>query len=638
MNSIITENFISVGLEASKILYYRNDDNTVFEKLCHYLYSKFVSSVDYVSVYIINEAETSLLEESVTDEFAVRQGIISLQLNELKDTLQGKKFLVYEKDYGHCLRIPICKDASIIGLIELFNHVGFNMDFINSFLIISDIISLGVHYNITLRKNRILNNKLYLSTDLPKLLQSCNSTLEAMVEYALYVVKSLKFDRVSIFLKEDQFEEEYCNICVNFTGEVFYITDCPKLPEIDTEPVELDNLVGFWFPVISGSRNLGYILYDNIYSSYHLNEWFKDTLTSFTTQFSVAIENMLLLKGIRKIAQTDKLTGTFNRSYFEHILSQIHMKDVLPCSVILGDVNGLKITNDVFGHLLGDKLLKDIAGILNGVIGPKDIVARWGGDEFIVLLPHTDENRAIEICQKIASACENTKGDIKPSISTGHATATSEEINMDELFKRAEDMMYRMKLLDKNSFRNTFITSLQETLHEKCGETSQHLERLFLFSQRVGIRLGLSDTEQSDLKLLAYLHDIGKVAISDMILNKPGKLTSEEWEVMKTHSEVGCRIVQSAPELATISKLVLYHHERWDGRGYPSGLSGNDIPKLSRIISILDTYDVMTSERSYKNAMSHEDAIEELKRCSGTQFDPYLINELCKDGGELFLQ
>jgi diguanylate cyclase (GGDEF)-like protein len=637
MRKAVNEEIINTGLEASKVLYHMNQDNLVFEELCHFLYSKFVDSAAYVSLYVIDEAETSLLEESVTDEYGVRQGIISLQVNELEKTLLDKKFLVYENDLGHYLRVPVYNNDRIIGVIELFNYVGFDSDLINSFITISDIISLGINYNIVLRKNKILNSKLYLSKDLPKILQNCSSTLQAMTEYALYVIKSLKFDRVSIFLNKNEFEEEQCNICVNFKGETFYIEEYPELPTMALEPVELNNVVGHWFPVISGNRNLGYILYDNIYSSYHLNEWFKDTLTSFTTQFSVAIENLLLLKGIRKVAQTDKLTGVYNRSYFEHMLSEINLKEILPCSVILGDVNGLKITNDVFGHMQGDRLLKDISSILRSVIEPKDMIARWGGDEFVILMPHTNEKRVIEVCQKIASACESTRGDIKPSISTGHATCYSEDIDMDELFKKAEDMMYRMKLLDKNSFRNTFITSLQETLHEKCGETSQHLERLYLYSERIGLRLDLSDSEQSDLKLLAYLHDIGKVAISDMILNKPGMLTSEEWEIMKTHSDIGYRIVQSAPELSNIAKLVLYHHERWDGCGYPRGLVGNDIPRLSRIIAILDSYDVMTSQRSYKNAMSHGEAINELIKFSGTQFDPYLIDILCKDGGKLFL-
>lgn len=329
---------------------------------------------------------------------------------------------------------------------------------------------------------------------------------------------------------------------------------------------------------------------------------------------------------IRYLSFHDKLTGLYNRAYFEEKLSNLDTEKNFPISIIVGDVNGLKLTNDVFGHAEGDRLLVKIAEIIRTACRNKDIVARWGGDEFAVILPQTDLVVAKDICLEIQRLCKEAEEDpIKISISLGCATKTLKEEVISDVIKESEEKMYRNKLLKSKSIRSHMISSLQNSLMSRSYESKEHGERIKKLSILLAKKIGLSDDEISDLGLLSILHDIGKIAISDKILNKAGKLTQEEWEEMKRHSEIGYRIAESSPDLFHIAKYILFHHERWDGKGYPNGLVGEEIPLLSRILSIIDTYDVITNERIYQKARSHEEAIKEIKRCSGTQFDPVLV-------------
>ncbi|NTV89432.1 MAG: diguanylate cyclase [Clostridiales bacterium] len=325
----------------------------------------------------------------------------------------------------------------------------------------------------------------------------------------------------------------------------------------------------------------------------------------------------------------DSLTGLYNREYFEKELKKADKADNLPVSIIFGDVNGLKITNDIFGHNAGDRLLKNISRIIEKSCRNSDIIARLGGDEFSVILPKTDYATANEICSKIKMNCVEFKGnkpEMLPSIALGLDTKEDNTQDLSGVSKKAEDRMYRNKLLESKSKKSGTVSSLQRTLHEKSFETKEHATRMIELSRHMGEAIGLHENELDDLELLATLHDIGKVAISDTILTKPGKLDKEEWEEMKKHSEIGFRIAQSSLELSHISELILCHHERWDGKGYPTGRCAEEIPLLSRIISLVDSYDVMTNARPYKDKISMRDALTEIADCSGTQFDPSLVN------------
>ncbi len=337
---------------------------------------------------------------------------------------------------------------------------------------------------------------------------------------------------------------------------------------------------------------------------------------------------------IRYISYHDKLTGLYNRAFFEEEMDRLNTERQYPITVIIGDCNGLKIANDVFGHLQGDRLLQTIADIIRKATRKEDIVARWGGDEFAVILPKTDEETGAAIRERILNLCAEAPFDpIQPSIALGSATNVDTEFasdDMQSLLKLAEDRMYRHKLMEGKSVRNSILSSIERMIFEKSYETEEHARRLNDIAQKIGNAVGLSEFELEELSLLSVLHDIGKIGIPDSILQKPASLSAGEWEIMKKHAEKGYDLARSTPELSSIAEPILHHHERWDGTGYPSGLRGDEIPKLSRIISIIDAYDVITHSRAYKEAQNKQDALKEIERCSGSQFDPDLVQLFMK--------
>ncbi len=329
---------------------------------------------------------------------------------------------------------------------------------------------------------------------------------------------------------------------------------------------------------------------------------------------------------IRYLGYHDKLTGVYNRAFLSESLERLDTKRQLPISIIMGDVNGLKLVNNGFGHKKGDELIKQVAEIIKSCCRQEDIIARWGGDEFVVLLPQTVGKDAEKIIERIKEKCNNVEDDfVQPSIAMGYSTKTNPEEEIREVLAKAEEGVYKHKLVEGKSIRSSIISSLEETLLEKDYETREHTTRVKNLVVKMGKALALPRNKIDDLILLASLHDIGKIAVPDSILLKKGKLNKEEWAKMKKHSEIGYRIAQSCPELISISEGILHHHEWWDGTGYPYGLKAEDIPLISRIISIVDAYDVMLHERCYKKAISKKEAIVELKRCAGTQFDPELV-------------
>jgi diguanylate cyclase (GGDEF)-like protein/PAS domain S-box-containing protein len=322
----------------------------------------------------------------------------------------------------------------------------------------------------------------------------------------------------------------------------------------------------------------------------------------------------------------DSLTGMYNRIFLEEEIKRLDVERLLPLSVIMGDVDGLKFANDIFGHKEGDNLLICISQILKSSCRTEDVIARIGGDEFIILLPQTSSVIALGICNRIKDNClKSSNTIIQPHISLGTATKLKLSQDIGKLLNRAEDKMYRAKTLDNKNIRNSIIDALKRSHWRIDNKTEEHAKRLETLSREMGQAIGLSENQLSELCLLARIHDLGKIAIPNEILNKPGKLTNEEWDVMKRHPEIGYRIAQFSHEMNSIADGVLYHHEKWDGTGYPEGLKNVEIPLLSRIISVIDSYDAMTNDRVYQRALGAIYALNEIKRCSGTQFDPYIV-------------
>jgi len=319
----------------------------------------------------------------------------------------------------------------------------------------------------------------------------------------------------------------------------------------------------------------------------------------------------------------DVLTGLYNRRFYEEEIKRLDTERNLPISIIMGDVNGLKLINDAFGHDKGDELLQKAAAAVKSACRTDDIVARWGGDEFVILLPRTNTNEAEEIVKRVKDLYSNKYVNaIGVSISFGWDTKNKADEDILKVLKSAEDYMYKHKIIENTGMRGNTINTIINALHEKNPREEQHSRRVSKICQNIGKAIGFSEIEVSSLKVIGLLHDIGKIAIEEGILNKPGKLTKQEQDEIKRHPDIGYRILSSSHEMLELADCILAHHERWDGTGYPKGLKGEAIPMVARIIALADSYDAMTSERPYRNALSEEEAIAEIRNNAGTQFDP----------------
>ncbi|MDD2621175.1 MAG: diguanylate cyclase, partial [Syntrophomonadaceae bacterium] len=323
----------------------------------------------------------------------------------------------------------------------------------------------------------------------------------------------------------------------------------------------------------------------------------------------------------------DKLTGLFNKSYFDKKIQELaNNNDSLPISLIVGDMNGLKFVNDVFGHQEGDNWLNRMALIIQQSCRQNDIIARWGGDEFAIILPNTDNETAQNVADKINAACKsNQETDVFLNISLGVATKTNNEADLSMVFKEAEELMYEIKLIEGKKARWAIAEILGKLLQKKGYETKEHIERLQSLAKDFAQILNFSKENLDNLVQATKLHDIGKIGIPENVVLKKSQLNESEWFIMKKHVEIGYRIAQVSGEFAHLADIILYHHEWWNGRGYPQGLKEEEIPLLSRIISILHAFDVMTYQQSYKPAKNMNEALHELNLKAGTQFDPTLV-------------
>jgi diguanylate cyclase (GGDEF)-like protein/PAS domain S-box-containing protein len=321
----------------------------------------------------------------------------------------------------------------------------------------------------------------------------------------------------------------------------------------------------------------------------------------------------------------DPLTGLYNRAYFEDALTRMDVPRNMPISVITADLNGLKLVNDTFGHAEGDTLLRMAADVLKKACRADDIIARVGGDEFSLLLPRTDAETANHIIQRIQSLAHVAHtGTVMLSLSLGEATKTAEHHLITHILKDSESAMYHNKLLESRWAKNALIESIASVMESQASRTMEHCRRVQKLSEAFGKRLGLTPERIEDLSLLALMHDIGIMSVPMEIVDKRGPLEIPERVQIQKHSESGYRIAVSSPDFARVAEDILSHHERWDGEGYPRGLSRRNIPLHARIVALIEAYDTMRHDQVYRPRLSKDQIQKELADGAGTQFDPHL--------------
>ena len=322
----------------------------------------------------------------------------------------------------------------------------------------------------------------------------------------------------------------------------------------------------------------------------------------------------------------DQLTGLYNRRFFEEELKRIDVARNLPLSFIYADVNGLKIINDAFGHEAGDELIEQVAQVLKTECRADDIIARIGGDEFVILLPKTPEASVEKLVGRISEIINrHSIMNVQVSVSFGWDTKTKAAQSAMEVMKSAENLMYQRKILSSSSKRNGVIKSILNTLLVKSPREGSHSKRVSKLCEEIGKAYQLSSDEIKELSTAGELHDIGKIAVDEAILNKTSSLSTSERVQINHHPEIGYRLLGATAEFNNIAEYVLAHHERWDGTGYPKGSKGEEIVFEARVIAVADAFDAMTCERPYHKALSQKEAAEELIMNAGTQFDPDIV-------------
>ena len=430
-------------------------------------------------------------------------------------------------------------------------------------------------------------------------------------------------------LQEFPFERFIDFLETNQKGEIVHIPDVAQLPANHAmralfEAQDIQSMI--MLPMFSEDINTGFVGFDAVKQKRTFTEQEIKLLKVLAEITSNVLARQKAETNIRYISFHDQLTGLYNRHFLEEEMIRLNTKRQLPLAVIMADLNGLKLVNDTYGHDSGDELLKTAATIIRKSCREEDVIARWGGDEFVVLLPQTAAEEARLICTRITESCRGAfVEDVPVSIALGIAAKASEIKSLIETLQEAENEMYRQKLTESRSTKSAMVTALRNTLAAKSFETEEHTRGMQKIAQKIGANLNLTDSELHRLELLITLHDIGKINIAEEILTKNSSLTDEEWEAIRKHPEIGYRIAMATEEFAHVAVDILAHHERWDGAGYPQGLKGKTIPLLARITAIADAYEVMSHGRPYKNKMSKNKIIAEFRRCSGAHFDPKLV-------------
>lgn len=366
--------------------------------------------------------------------------------------------------------------------------------------------------------------------------------------------------------------------------------------------------------------------YSDELGKYYCVSAYSPKKNQFAVIMSDITEKKIAEEEIQFLSYHDQLTGLYNRRFYEQEIERLNDdKECYPLSIIMADLNGLKLTNDAFGHTAGDNLLISAAKILKRECGKNNIIARIGGDEFVILLSNTDAAATSSIINRINQAVENENiENAILSISMGYAVKKDISDDVNEIFKEAEDDMYRHKLSKSADMKRRTIERVINKFYKNNIEML-HSKNVSEICEAIAYELKLNPEAIKKIKLAGRMHDIGKVAVDSNLFNKPGRLSREEWTDVKRHPEIGYRILNSADEFSDIARFVLEHHEKWNGSGYPKGLKENEISLQARIIAIADSFDVMTSERPYRKTLTVEEAVKEIRTNAGIKFDPYIV-------------
>ena len=363
-------------------------------------------------------------------------------------------------------------------------------------------------------------------------------------------------------------------------------------------------------------------------------------------------EHIDMLKGL---VHYDGLTGLYNHRYFydmiEEYLSEAQERKQ-PLALLFMDLDYFKYYNDLNGHQEGDEVLKTVSELIKNSVRATDIVSRYGGEEFAVILPNTDQEEALRIAERVRLAVwteefigEEYLPTERLTISIGVSVYPDNASNEIDLIKYADEALYRAKFLSRNTVQPYYsilddlqkdvsendleiiasIRTLIAVINAKDRYTYSHIERVVSYCEMMADRLGLDAETKKTFIYAAYMHDLGKINIPEEILIKTGKLTDSEWEILKNHSKNGAEIINSVSVLADVVPIIMQHHERYDGTGYPMNLKGEEITYLARVLTVADSFDAMTSHRPYQTMKTHAEAFDELAKCSGSQFDPDIV-------------
>jgi diguanylate cyclase (GGDEF)-like protein/putative nucleotidyltransferase with HDIG domain len=402
-------------------------------------------------------------------------------------------------------------------------------------------------------------------------------------------------------------------------------------------------------PIIIGNKIGGVIILIHLQKPYVYDEHSIKLLSTIGNFIAVALQNAKLFSEVTHLTVTDPLTDLFNRRFLEDTLQKEISRAQRfnhPLSILIIDVDNFKLFNDTYGHLFGDQILKTIANLIKNSCRKTDFVGRYGGDEFAVILPETSLNGAIKTAERIIKNLSKTPfyspdgNNIPLKVSIGISSYPEDTNDPEKLFSYADTAMYKAKLngggqyatltskIEEREYKDFDIfMGLLYVVDNKDHYTFKHSQEVSKIATILGREIGLSKEDLEILELAGKLHDIGKIGIPSNILRKPASLTEEEWKIIKEHPRLGVLILSQLPKMEQLFHSILYHHERYDGKGYPNGKKGEEIPLFARILAIADAYSAMTSDRPYRKALSKEEIINELKKNAGKQFDPKLVEK-----------